>query len=205
MRSHSFVGALALLAPATTFAASIFLPRDVSPPSTLPKGWTYSGCFVDSVSARALNSARTFNTTGLTAASCIAFCSSQGYTLAGTEYTSECYCGSALPATAGDPTSCSMPCSGDSTQACGGPDRLSVYAEGGDTVIYIGTNPGVGGWISGGCVADSPNQRTLPNYTPVDDAMTVANCVSACQAGGYSHAGTEVNALPQIQSISNIS
>ena len=194
MRSHSFIGPLALLSPATTFAASIFLPRDVSPAeaSSLPTGLTYSGCFVDSVSARSLNSARTYDNSGLTAASCVAFCSSQGYSVAGTEYSAECYCGSTLPAEAGDASSCNMPCSGDSTQACGGPDRLSVYAQGGDAFEPCGTNPGVGGFVSTGCVADSQAQRTLPNFTPVDGEMTVAKCVSACQAGGYSYAGTEV-------------
>ena len=200
MRSHSFIAPLVLLAPATTLAASVFLPRDFSPPDDLPKGWYYSGCFVDSVSARSLDSAGTFDNTGLTAASCIAFCSDLGYTVVGTEYSAECYCGGTLPAdNAGDST-CNMPCSGDATQACGGPDRLSVYFEGGDAIFEpTGTNPGVGGWASGGCVADSQGQRTLPNFTPVDGAMTVAKCVSACQAGGYSYAGTEVRILHTIQ------
>lgn len=189
------IGSLALLAPATTFAASIFLPRDVSPPDTLPKGWRYSGCYVDSVSARSLDSDRTFDNNGMTAASCIAFCSSEGYSLAGTEYTAECYCGLSLPAVPGDPSSCNMPCSGDSTQACGGPDRLSVYAQGGDAMLVTVTNPGIGGWVSGGCVADSQGQRTLPIYTPIDSSMSVAKCVAACQAGGYTQAGTEVGTL----------
>ena len=56
--------------------------------------------------------------------------------------------GSALTA-AGD---CNMPCSGNATQACGGPDRLTLFH---NTVRQPPAgpvvNPGPAGWASLGC------------------------------------------------------
>ena len=181
-----------LLVPATTFAASINLPRDLTPASSLPSGWQYAGCSVDAVSPRSLSQASTISNTDNSADSCIAFCSSKGYNVAGTEYSSECYCGSALP-TAADEASCNMPCSSDASQACGGPSRLSVYY---NPSASTSMNPGVAGWVSGGCIKDDVQDRTLPDLKQVDGPMAVAKCVAACQASGYVLGGVEVSILP---------
>jgi len=68
--------------------------------------------------------------------SCTSACYDAGYSMAGTEYSAECWCGTSIqgggaPASASD---CNMPCSGDNTQSCGGPNRLNVYN-------YTGTVP----------------------------------------------------------------
>ena len=59
---------------------------------------------------------------------CTAACYSAGYHLAGAEYGAECYCGNSFenggaPSALGD---CNMACAGNSTEACGGPNRLNV-------------------------------------------------------------------------------
>lgn len=181
------------LAPATTFAATIRLPRDaapaLAPASTLPSGWQYAQCRIDAVNPRSLSLAGNYDT-AMTGETCIAFCASKGYNVAGTEYSRECYCGVSLPALAPSESDCNMPCGGNSGQVCGGPARLTVYqntAQGGPAV-----NPGVDGWTSGGCVADSVQDRTLPQWANTDGPMTVAGCIAACKAGGFSLAGVEV-------------
>lgn len=68
--------------------------------------------------------------------SCTSACYDAGYSIAGTEYSAECWCGTSIqgggaPAAASD---CNMPCSGDNTQSCGGPNRLNLYN-------YTGTVP----------------------------------------------------------------
>jgi len=68
--------------------------------------------------------------------SCTSACYNAGYSMAGTEYSAECWCGTSIqgagaPASASD---CNMPCSGDNTQSCGGPNRLNIYN-------YTGTVP----------------------------------------------------------------
>jgi hypothetical protein len=59
-------------------------------------------------------------------------------------------CGNTLaagsgPAATGD---CSMTCTGNATEACGGPNRLNLFWSGASGPQ---TNPGVGGWTFSGC------------------------------------------------------
>lgn len=82
---------------------------------------------------------------------CTTFCYGKGFAYAGTEYYNECYCGNAL-ATGGiaaNEADCTTACSGNATQACGGPNRLTMYK----TSLIVGpsVNPGVGDWSSIGC------------------------------------------------------
>jgi hypothetical protein len=88
MKHHSVALSL-LLAPATTFAATLRL-RDLAPATGLTGSWTYAGCFVDSVSARVLNSAFKGDGTGMSTETCTAFCAAEGYSVAGVEYSTEC-------------------------------------------------------------------------------------------------------------------
>ena len=67
--------------------------------------------------------------TGNTGDVCTAACFNAGYRLAGTEYSAECWCGTSIKGT-GVPAAiadCNMPCTGDNTKSCGGPNRLNLY------------------------------------------------------------------------------
>ncbi|KAF2737108.1 WSC-domain-containing protein [Polyplosphaeria fusca] len=180
---------LAFLAPVATFALTTHhhSKRDLTPATDLPASWTYSGCYVDSVSARALKSASYVDASGLTGASCVDFCRSKGYPIAGTEYSTECYCGISLPAqAASDPSTCNKPCSGDATQACGGPNRLSVYTAPANS--QPGVNPGPTGWKSLGCYTDSVSARTLSRNAGQlggSAGLTVGLCAQACSGSAY--------------------
>ena len=68
--------------------------------------------------------------------SCTSACYNAGYSLAGAEYSAECWCGTSTQA-GGGPTpasECNMLCTGNNTQYCGGPNRLNLYN-------YTGTPP----------------------------------------------------------------
>lgn len=87
-----------------------------------------------------------------------------------------------------------MPCSGAPGEACGGPNRLSVYEKaastGGDAPAAAGPN----GWGSLGCYSDSVAARILPNVGIVNGGpanMSAASCTDACSAANYKYAGTE--------------
>ena len=55
-------------------------------------------------------------------------CLSKGYTLSGTEYADECYCANSYaPDSVLASSGCNMPCAGNSTETCGGPNRLTTY------------------------------------------------------------------------------
>jgi len=99
-----------------------------------------------------------------------------------------------------------MTCSGNNTEACGGPDRLNIFFSGQSGPQ---TNPGPGLWASIGCYAyvisfhsnrilltasrEQPG-RILPNGVATvggAEAMTIATCTNACRAAGYNLAGAE--------------
>jgi hypothetical protein len=62
----------------------------------------------------------------MTVEQCVAACRSQGFALAGLQYSHWCFCGNeltgAMPA-----NNCNMPCPGNSSQMCGGSWANSVY------------------------------------------------------------------------------
>jgi hypothetical protein len=145
------------------------------------------------------------------AAACVQYCSKKNYVYAGTEYTdggssrsgfrsttndsSECYCGNALAqaTTLQKDASCSMACAANSSEACGGPNLLSVYYANKAAPQGPQTNPGPSGWTSFGCWTDN-GPRTLGNQVQVAGGaagMTVAGCTSACGSSGYALAGLE--------------
>ena len=81
----------------------------------------------DNIGGRTL--ANAVGVTSNTIESCTLACQNAGYTLAGMEYSAECWCGTSIqaggaPASASD---CNMLCSGNSTEYCGGPNRLTLY------------------------------------------------------------------------------
>ena len=85
-----------------------------------------------------------------------------------------------------------MACTGNSSEVCGGPNGLSLYARPGGATI----NPGIVSLDYGslGCYNDTGGARTLLQGMGVlggASNMTVLNCVTACNASSYSYAGVE--------------
>ena len=107
----------------------------------------------------------------------------------------ECYCGNSLATatTLGKDSDCAMPCAGNSSEACGGPNLLTVYYANMPAPQGPQTNPGPTGWTSFGCWTDA-GARTIANQVQVDGgaaAMTVSKCTAACGSAGYTLAGLE--------------
>jgi hypothetical protein len=128
----------------------------------LPSGWTYGGCWIDNAfGGRILavgEAGSTAVTTALTIESCIAACTAAGYTVAGVEYSTQCYCGDEIiegGALSAD-TDCNMACGGASTEICGGPNRMSIYATGSLVAIAppaTQTSGLPGSWQYQGCIS----------------------------------------------------
>nr|XP_019051361.1 hypothetical protein I302_01810 [Kwoniella bestiolae CBS 10118]OCF30291.1 hypothetical protein I302_01810 [Kwoniella bestiolae CBS 10118] len=95
--------------------------------TSLPAGWISGGCYADTSSKRVLNGNIFESKPDMTYASCIAICVRKGYTLAGVEYGTQCFCGTALvsPSPAAN-SECNRPCSGDKNAMCGGYNRISI-------------------------------------------------------------------------------
>ncbi|WWC57615.1 uncharacterized protein I303_100147 [Kwoniella dejecticola CBS 10117] len=97
------------------------------PVAKLPTGWSSNGCQTEGSGSRALTG-YSFASSSMTQELCMTTCQAKGFTLAGIEYSSECYCGNAfttgsVPAT----DNCNMVCSGNKLQTCGGPNRLTTF------------------------------------------------------------------------------
>ncbi|CAG8980407.1 hypothetical protein HYALB_00003972 [Hymenoscyphus albidus] len=88
------------------------------------------GCYTEGTSGRSLVWRQDQVPSGsMTVKKCLSACKVGGYDFAGVEYAQECYCGVVLgngtvPAPASE---CSMNCTGDSTESCGGPSRLNLF------------------------------------------------------------------------------
>ncbi|KAF2816474.1 WSC-domain-containing protein [Mytilinidion resinicola] len=167
------------------------------------KTWTAStsSCWSDLTDGlRALDSAASgIDQDHLTVESCLDACEAAGYSLAGVEYSRECYCGNTLIGN-NQPISdatCNMPCSGNANELCGGPGALNLYIK--DNYPFT-TGPAFAlasykGYAKTQCWEDPDiSNRILPTTpsTPLNgNAMTVEKCIDACTADGYSSAGLE--------------
>lgn len=114
---------------------------------------------------------------------------------------SECYCANSVsepggPAPNGD--GCNMACSGAPGEACGGPNRLSVYernstapAQSSAVIIDDGAERV---WLSRGCYSDLTYARILANGVSVQGGgsnNSAQSCTTECQRQNYQFAGTE--------------
>ena len=155
-------------------------------PATIQTAGTfsYTGCYSEASSGRALSANSTANG-AMTVAQCASFC--KGYTYMGLEYASECYCDNAIAAGSAPASSgCSMACSGDSTELCGGPNRLSFYSlapTGPQAVLKAG------GFAYQGCYSEATNTRALSAKQTAASTMTVEVCAAFCS--GYTYMGVE--------------
>ncbi|KAK3401552.1 WSC domain-containing protein [Sordaria brevicollis] len=95
----------------------------------LPGSWDYFGCIRDAAPTRAL-SGLNFASPTMTVELCTRYCSDRNFRLAGLEYQSECYCGTAQDLQTFDfvdSSQCEELCSGSDQEFCGGPRRMTVY------------------------------------------------------------------------------
>lgn len=108
---------------------------------------------------------------------------------------------SGQPASSSD---CSTACTGDSSQSCGGGNRIQIYTY---------TAPLPSGWASVGCFTDDSNNRlaisssnsrdgqtvayysrscrALSSYSLTSTSNTPGYCANTCQSKGYQFSGVE--------------
>lgn len=181
-----------------------------APPTVIPSvgSWHSLGCYTDNVnnSGRALTFVATTDGPN-TIESCTTACFNAGYGLAGAEYSTQCFCGSEIVNGGGpaDATDCDMTCAGNSSEFCGGPNRLNVYnftgtglppqGGGGDEVVLATVFPVIGGlptgWAYNACWIDNAHGRILDTVIPGNPDNTVEICIEACAQQNFTVAGME--------------
>ncbi|KAK4168342.1 WSC domain-containing protein, partial [Cladorrhinum sp. PSN259] len=167
-------------------------------PANLP-GITSLGCYVDT--AARVFPYQIIGTDDMTAAKCAANCA--GYPYFGTQYSRECFCGTTAPTQPAPASECSMSCTGNENEFCGGGMRLNVYAVDSlaaptttatavassttstEPVSEPTTSPNVDGYEYKGCWTDNVPERVLPGKTYAEGAMTLAKCAAFCNSGSY--------------------
>ncbi|KAF4830329.1 WSC domain-containing protein [Colletotrichum tropicale] len=193
--SSSTVGSSTSSASGSATAAT---SSTASPSSTgFPAGWTSQGCWVDNANGRILP-VQAPDDPKMTVQSCVNYCAANGYTVSGSEYHTQCFCGNAIyggGVVASDQTSCNTPCGGNSAQMCGGGNRMTIYSKG-TPQTYAPPAPqrsGLNGsWTYEGCVTDNVNnKRTFATQTIFAGTMTAGMCLDACAKFGYMAAGLE--------------
>ncbi|KAI0338032.1 WSC-domain-containing protein [Trametopsis cervina] len=156
-----------------------------------PSGWAAVGCLVDS-SARALTGFST-SSSSMTPQTCASTCASKGFSMAGVEFGTECYCGNSL-ANGHNATSdqCNMACGGSNSQTCGGNWAINVFkvASSGSNAVSTSPSSGATTWTGPKCTQDGP-ARALIGYFTSSASMTVEKCQSICGSKGFSIAGLE--------------
>lgn len=162
--------------------------------TNLPQGWTSYGCWVDGANGRILGY-QLPDSNQLTIQSCAAACAKLGYTISGTEYSSQCFCGNQIVnggKTADQQSSCNTPCSGNSAQMCGGGGRISIYSSG-EPKVLLPPKPiqRVGDWVYQGCAQDNINNKRTFVWQLIFSKMSPSDCLDACAQYGYMAAGLE--------------
>lgn len=177
--------------PSTPVPSTTSIPPSTTT-STLPivvpsaGGYTSIGCY-NEIAGRALVDKQIANNS-MTVDVCAAFC--LGYTFFGVQFSYECYCANGFPLAASPATDnrCSMPCSANASQICGGRNGLNAYQV---TPRTMGNPLRVASFLSLGCFAEPSNGRVFPVIYP-NDSMTIELCATQAALGSYSYFGTEV-------------
>lgn len=163
------------------------------------EGWGYQGCGTDNYYARALTGAST-SQAGMTNEQCIKFCGDKGFSVAGTEYSKECYCANSIPASAqpvaGVVGNCNMACDGDTTEYCGGSGLLTLYQKcTGSSCSNAGGMSGSSSPVSSTASILSPSSVTQQSNAQVTTSLLgrgTTSAISFPSASSSSEAGSPV-------------
>ncbi|KAK0621140.1 WSC domain-containing protein [Bombardia bombarda] len=189
---------MAFLRPIAAALAAISLLGRVQawtpelPPCLEPfQPFVYSGCYADSGSPTTLSFRSSLDQQNMTVETCVSECKGNGYRYAGLEYYGICFCGQTVTGTELDEGQCSYPCTGNSSQTCGGSNIISIYQ---DPTFLPLDEVDIEDYAPLGCWTDDSTYGRALAY-PQDQldgaTLTSAGCLQACRDGGFPFAGTE--------------
>ncbi|KAI7324666.1 WSC-domain-containing protein [Hortaea werneckii] len=158
--------------------------------NTYAGNMTYYGCWSDQ-SPRTIDY-MAYQSDSNTIEKCTQTCADKGYSIAGIEFGSQCFCGNALgyAATQVIDSSCQTPCPGNSSEICGGGNRLSLFSNGQPVVNgQPGTPETIGAFTYLNCYTEGSSGRALGAKGSSGSFVDLDYCASYCS--GYKYFGTE--------------
>ncbi|KAI7392635.1 WSC-domain-containing protein [Hortaea werneckii] len=158
--------------------------------NTYAGNMTYFGCWSDQ-SPRTIDY-MAYQSDSNTIEKCTQTCADKGYSIAGIEFGSQCFCGNALgyAATQVIDSSCQTPCPGNSSEICGGGNRLSLFSNGQPVVNgQPGTPETIGAFTYLNCYTEGSSGRALGAKGTSGSFVDLDHCASYCS--GYKYFGTE--------------
>ncbi|KAG5983242.1 hypothetical protein E4U55_000466 [Claviceps digitariae] len=150
--------------------------------------YTLVGCWTEGNGLRALSQGSTVSDK-MSNEACAVFC--KNYKYFGTEYGSECYCGSYLADSSKSAPleECNMACSGDGYEYCGASSRLELYQNPNITAGNPEQPAAIGSYVLVGCQTEGNGTRALAGAVFAQDNMTNQVCANWCK--DYEFFGTE--------------
>ncbi|TLD23076.1 hypothetical protein PspLS_07277 [Pyricularia sp. CBS 133598] len=185
------VGALSLVGQVS--ATTVSLPSCPSPFTP----YVYTGCYTSLSNPDTLPFRAEVSRADMTVEKCQAACKGNGYRFAGLEYYGECRCGSSIGGTKVAESDCTLACTGNKSQVCGGNNRLSIYE---DPTFPAAASVTVDDYKNIGCHFGSLNPGGRALVYRVQDVTgqpwnreTGSNtkCIAGCMSRGFPYAGTE--------------
>jgi hypothetical protein len=179
------------------------------------RGWV--GCYNNPASGAALSSYSYAGST-MTPQICQAAClKNGGWKFSGVNR-NLCTCGNSNMGIAQPPSSCTLACSGDANQICGGPYSYSIYTSASNasavsstvtasrtttsstasvktssaatSATTAGASDPFATYVYRGCIADG-SSRAMNATSTYSGAMTVARCAAEAKSGGFKFFGME--------------
>ncbi|KAI0816540.1 WSC domain-containing protein [Xylaria sp. FL0064] len=156
--------------------------------------FVYTGCYDNGQpgTKEALSLRTDLDTQNMTVETCVAHCKGNSYRLAGLSYYGVCYCGETVSTALLPEDQCSFPCTGNSSETCGGDTQVNIWMD--PTFPPIEDQTNISEYVPVGCWTDDSSEGKALFYRQDNldsSALTTEQCLQSCLSGGFPFAGTE--------------
>ncbi|KAI8811253.1 WSC domain-containing protein [Cladochytrium replicatum] len=157
----------------------------------LSDGWSYLGCYgPGALGGDPVSGAHT-GSNDMTIAKCLAYCESQNLPVAGLQYGTECFCGTAVASYSvltSDAVCETNACPGSPSDSCGPNSFFTNLVYSRHPAIRKTNLPT--GWNYTGCYVDA-SSRMLGVYSTATSSNSVESCIQTCSARNFIYAAVQ--------------
>ncbi|KAI0871876.1 WSC domain-containing protein [Hypoxylon argillaceum] len=156
--------------------------------------FVYTGCYDNGQVGQpeALSLRTDLDQQNMTVEICVAHCKGNDYRLAGLSYYGVCYCGETVSTALLPEDQCTFPCSGNSSETCGGDTQINIWMD--PTFPPLSEQTSITEYVPVGCWTDDSSDGKALFYRQDNldtSTLTTELCLQSCLSGGFPFAGTE--------------